>query len=218
MRLHALALLLCLAASAFAADPNSSSSTAAVLPVEPARAKPRTLGGANEFTVWGAGTLTSANVIALSHDRRVSLVSLRYGRRLWQSGLAGFTYTADVHPVVLVSQPRNWHGWNTGGREVVYGGGFSPFGFRADLLPRRRWQPFLDASAGAVFFTRNAPYSDGSRFNYMFDTGFGVRFFDRPGRAFTFGAKYHHISNNYRTPHNPGIDSVMLYTGFTLFR
>lgn len=216
-------LLIFVALMGLSAAASAGESAEPIVPVKPApvvkaeRVNPA-LHGPNEFALWAAGTTNSPHVIALSSDRRVSMLGLRYGRRLFQTKPLAMTWTVDLDPVVLVSQPRNIKGANTGGREWIYGAALSPFGVRFDLMPRRRLQPFVNASGGMVIFTRPAPYSDATKRNYMFEAGFGLRFFERHGRAFTIGWKLNHISNNYRVLDNPGIDSAMLYTGISFFK
>lgn len=215
MRPLLLALALLSPLAAFGGD--AVNSMLPIRPVTPARRNPA-LHGPNEFSFFAAGTTNSARIIALSDDRRLSIIGARYGRRLFDSSPLAITWTADLDPIVLLSQPRNLRGHNLGGREWIYGGAVSPFGVRFDLLTRHRLQPFFNASAGMVWFSRPAPYSDATKRNYMFEAGFGVRYFERHGRALTLGWKMNHISNNYRVPDNPGIDSGMLYTGFSFFK
>jgi hypothetical protein len=174
--------------------------------------------GRNEFGFWGGVSSNEPMVVAISRDRRVSLVGLRYGRRIFQTKPVAFTYTFDLLPLVLVSQPRNIKGSNIGGRELVYGAGLSPVGVRFDLMPRRALHPFVNASGGAVLFTRNTPYSDATKFNYMFEAGMGIALRRRSERVLTLGWKFHHISNAERVPDNPGIDSNIIYMGFSLFK
>src|SRR3954468_14259143 len=114
-----LAVLVCLAATLFAGD-------AAIQPVlvTPRAETSPAAHGPNEFSFWTAGTLNAPHVIALSNDRRVTLAGLRYGRRILDPRMLAFTYTAGIVPAVLVSQPRNFKGMTTGGREWVYGAGF----------------------------------------------------------------------------------------------
>jgi len=213
--MRSLLLILALLGSPFAFAGDAASGQPIRPPVE---RREGALHGPNEFGFWAAGTTNAPHVIALSSDRRVTMVGARYGRRLFHTKAVALTWTADVTPAVLLSQPRNVKGTNTGGREWVYGAGFSPLGVRFDLLPRRRLQPFVNASGGMVLFTRNVPYSDATKRNYMFEAGFGVRYLERRGRALTFGWKFQHISNNYRVPDNPGVDSLMLYTGVSFFK
>src|SRR5438270_1316612 len=118
-----LALCVSLTLAAFAGD-------AAVQPVIAPRADASPAAhGPNEFSFWTAGTLNAPHVIALSNDRRVTMAGFRYGRRIFNTRPLAFTYTVDAIPAVLVSQPRNVKGENTGGREWIYGAGFSPIGF-----------------------------------------------------------------------------------------
>jgi hypothetical protein len=216
LRLPALlATIVLLASALYAGD--------AATAIHPVVVTPRadtspTAHGPNEFSFWTAGTLNAPHVIALSTDRRVTMVGLRYSRRIFSTRPLAFSYTADLDPAVIVSQPRNYKGMTTGGREWIYGAGFSPIGVRFDVLPRHRLQPFVDASGGGVWFTRPTPYSDATKFNFMFEAGAGVRYYERHGRALTFGWKFHHISNAYRVDDNPGIDSNMIYTGFSFFK
>lgn len=179
---------------------------------------PARLGGRNEFSVWGGASPNSPMVIGVSRDRNLTLLGLRYSRTLFSTAPIALKYTFDVIPAAVLSQPRNLNGDNIGGRELIYGAGFSPLGVQFNLFPRRRLQPFVSSSGGTVLFTRPAPFTDAARWNYMFEAGFGLQFFQRSGRAFVLGWKFHHISNHDRVPVNPGIDSNMIYTGFSFFR
>ncbi|HTK94241.1 MAG TPA: acyloxyacyl hydrolase [Terriglobales bacterium] len=215
-KLSLLVMLAVCATLARAADPNS-----AIVPVQPvAAAAPANpaLHGPNEFSFWAGATANEPNIIALTGDRRVSIVGLRYGRRLYQGRLFAVTYTFDLLPAVVVSQPRNVLGKDTTGHELIYGAGFSPLGFRFDLRPRHRVQPFVGFSGGGVGFTRPAPFSDAAKFNFLAALDCGVQVFQHSGHALTFGYKLHHISNAARVRDNPGIDSNMFYTAFSFFK
>ncbi len=204
-----LALCLLLTLAAFAGDAADAAIQPGAVQPGPTRADTSPAAhGPNEFSFWTSGTLNAPHVIALSNDRRVTMAGFRYGRRIFNTRPLAFTYTVDAIPAVLVSQPRNFKGTNIGGREWVYGAGVSPIGFHFDVLPRHRLQPF----------TRALPYSDSTKFNFMFEAGAGVRYFERNGHALTFGWKFHHISNAYRVDDNPGIDSNMIYTAFSFFK
>jgi hypothetical protein len=127
-------------------------------------------------------------------------------------------YTFDLLPLAILTQPRNVNGHDLAGRERIFGAGVAPIGLQLNLRHRRMFQPFLGASAGSIWFTRPAPASDAAKFNFMFDLGAGLQLRPARGRTFTFGWKYHHISNAYRLPINPGIDSNMFYTGISFTR
>jgi hypothetical protein len=213
------AVLLLLVCAAFAADPSSSAPITPVQPAAPAKepANPA-LHGPNEFSVWGGVSASEPNVIALSSDVRLSLLGLRYGHRFYNGRHVALTYTANFLPVMLVSQPRVYESTLLGGRELVYGAGFMPLGARFDFRPRHRWQPFVDLGVGAALFSRPVPYTDAAKFNFLAELGGGVEYFQRNGHALIFGYKLHHVSNAARVRENPGIDSNMLYTGFSFFK
>jgi hypothetical protein len=59
---------------------------------------------------------------------------------------------------------------------------------------------------------------DATRLNFMFDFGGGLKWFSRSRRAVFFGYKLHHISNAARSRFNPGLDSHMLFAGFSFLR
>src|SRR4051812_18576366 len=126
LRIPALfAAVVCLAATMFAGE---AANAIHPIVVTPRADTSPTAHGPNEFSFWTAGTLNAPHVIALSNDRRVTMVGFRYARRLFVTRPLAFSYTADLDPAVLVSQPRNYKGMTTGGREWVYGAGLSPVG------------------------------------------------------------------------------------------
>jgi len=62
------------------------------------------------------------------------------------------------------------------------------------------------------------PVQGASQFNYNIAINFGAQFFPRPGRSFSVGWKYDHLSNHYEAHLNPGLDSGVFYVGFSMFR
>jgi hypothetical protein len=177
--------------------------------------------GTNELGVWGGYSPFSFVLKGTSKDRELLLVNLQYARTLIATRPFQLKYTADIVPLALEFQPtqryvvdgallRNPSG-------TIYGTGADPIGFQANF-GSKRIQPLVNASLGFLYFQRQMPIIGSSQFNYNVTIGFGVQFFPRPGRSFTFGWKYHHLSNNYQAHLNPGIDSGVFYAGFSLFR
>jgi len=172
----------------------------------------------HEFSLLGGMSPSSPVVIGTSRHRKFSAVSLRYSRLLMDRQHFALRYTFDVLPLARLTQPRNIDGHDVAGRERIFGAGFAPLGLQLNLRNHRALQPFVAASAGSIWFTRPAPASDAAKFNFMFDLGAGVQFRQTRQRVFTVGWKYHHISNGYRIPVNPGIDSNVFYTGISFTR
>ena len=101
------------------------------------------------------------------------------------------------------------------GSSTIYGAGLSPFGFKLNFLPQSWIQPFIDASVGFLYFQRDIPVPDSSRFNFTPEAGLGVQFFLAPNYALTLGYKFHHISNAGISQNNPGMNSHVIYAGFS---
>lgn len=125
-------------------------------------------------------------------------------------------------------------------RRTVYGAGLSPLGFQFYFRPQNRVRPFVSASGGFLYFKDPVPKFSSTRFNPNFDFGGtqflsraprlndigfnltvnfggGIQVSTRPWQAFTIGYKYHHFSNAYRAPNNPGFDGHVFYTGYSFF-
>ncbi|NUQ21126.1 MAG: hypothetical protein HOQ09_09215, partial [Gemmatimonadaceae bacterium] len=82
--------------------------------------------------------------------------------------------------------------------------------------------PYFAAAAGILWITRNTPEPETRRLNGTFELGGGLRI-ERTGGAggagaggryaWTLGWKFHHLSNAYTAPYNPGLDGNVIYLG-----
>ena len=189
--------------------------------------------GANEFGVWGGGSLDSPTLIGSAEDARFAVAALRYARVLVAGRGLVFKYTVDAIPVATLFYD-SYIAIPTGiasdyrierRRKSVYAAGLAPIGLQLNFARRRRVQPFASGSVGFLYFkevipdNRSVVFPDerGAQFNYTADFGGGIQVFTRPRRALTFGYKYHHISNGFRVPVNPGFDSNLFYAGYSFF-
>jgi hypothetical protein len=105
--------------------------------------------------------------------------------------------------------------------ETVYGGGINPIGCKINLRRQRRFQVFGGISAGFVASVNRVPVDlpGGTRFNFTFDLQTGIeRFNSARTHAWTFGYKLQYISNANRGGRNPGIDSNMVFLGYSFFK
>ena len=216
-RLGCVSVAICLVASAFGADAPLNS----VLPnppVRPSAADPATV-GRNEFSLWGGFSPNSPHIIGAAAERNLSTLGLRYSRALKSSGFATWRYTFDAIPVAFIRQPVSHGVWeDRTQRESRYGGGLAPIGVQFNMRPHHRIQPFGEGNVGFLYFTRPTPYTNTSNFNFTFSLGAGIQTFTIHNRAVSFGYKYHHLSNAYTAPVNPGMDSNVFYVGYSLFR
>lgn len=182
-------------------------------------AAPSVTSALNEFGVWMGYSPHSFVLQGTSVHRQLFLLNLEYARRVLVHGPLTLKYTADVVPVALEMQPTTFYIVhekvlkNPAG--TVFGAGANPFGLQLNL-GHKKLQPFVNSSAGFLYFTRQVPAPASSQFNFTFNFGGGVQLFTRSLRSFTIGYKYHHLSNAETGTINPGIDSNVIYVGFSI--
>jgi hypothetical protein len=179
----------------------------------------------NEWGVWGGISFDSTTLIGKTPDAKFGNIGLRYGRVLKTSKTVAFEWTIDVIPVSVLSNPRPevtsvGPGFTITSlvRHSVYGFGAAPIGLKFNFRRNRRVQPFGQATGGFLYFNRQAPVDDSSRFNFTFDFSGGVQIVNSNRRSFTIGYKYQHISNGYTGTFNPGVDVQMIFAGFSIFK
>ena len=169
--------------------------------------------GTNEFSLWAGGSPDSAVFIGKTPDRSLLLVGLRYGRILAAWDSVSLEYTFDIIPAAVVFEPERVRR----GSSTIYGAGLSPLGLKINFGQQSWIKPFVGASGGFLYFEDEVPVPRSSRFNFTAELGLGVQFFLTPKSAVTIGYKYHHISNAGTARRNPGLDSNVIYAGFSFF-
>jgi hypothetical protein len=188
------------------ADGADSSSAAARSPYALMR-------GTNEFGLWAGGSPDSVDLIGHTPDTSLLLVGLRYGRILAAWDSLSLEYTFDILPAAVVFPPERVRRDHSS----IYGAGISPVGFKINFGQESWIKPFVAASIGFLYFQHDVPVRGSSRFNFTPEIGAGLQFFVSPRNAVAVGYKYHHISNAGRSSRNPGLDSNVIYAGFSFF-
>ena len=180
----------------------------------------------SELGIWAAGSVfVRSTRTDRSDDARMYILGLTFTRAIAVRRSFALSYTADVVPLVLLSHPRAKEDQPQGApgsgalkRATVHGTGLAPVGFKLNFRPRRRTQPFLDFKVGFVFFDEKIPTDRGTRFNFAALSGGGVQVLTGLRTSVIFGSRFHHISNGGRGLTNPGFNTVMLYTAFSIRR
>ena len=168
--------------------------------------------GTNEFGLWLGGSPDSSKIFGNVEDRQLFLFALRYGRILAAWDVGSLEYTLDVFPAAVFFEPESVRG-----RSSIYGAGLSPLGFKFNFGQQSRIKPFIAASVGFMYFKDDVPVPRSSRFNFTPELGLGVQLFFTPKTAVTLGYKLHHMSNANTGRSNPGVDSHVIYAGFSFF-
>jgi hypothetical protein len=169
--------------------------------------------GTHEFGLWAGGSPDSSDLIGTTEDRQLAMAALRYGHVLYGSESLSLEYTVDVFPAAVVFEPSRARR----GKSKIYGAGLSPLGFKMNFGQQSWIKPFIAASVGFLYFEDDVPVPRSSRFNFTPEIGLGVQFFLAPKSALTLGYKLHHMSNAYTSRNNPGMDSHVIYAGFSFF-
>ena len=210
--IFAVALFLCVSATAFAQDDN------------PFLLKQ----GDNEFGFW-AGFSPKATTIFEglredeAEDRRFFIAALRYGRTLAANDKVALQWTIDAVPVAvatgtIVSRTTSVSGVETFQRESAYGAGITPIGFQVDFANGSKVHPFAHVNGGFLYFNKSMPIEDSGQFQFVGEFGGGVRIFTSERRAVNIGVRFHHISNGDRQDSNRGLNNFVIYAGFSVFK
>lgn len=162
--------------------------------------------------------------LGLIRDRRHAVVGVQLTANFLRSGSWALGYSPEVVPLLVVSNnptfetivaPNGWR-FTIEGRKrgPVAGVGISPLGLQGQVRIAARWRLYVGAAAGVVWFTRQVPVADSRAFNYTFEVAGGLRWQVRQRDALRIGYKFHHLSNAYSAPANPGLDAAVFQIGY----
>jgi hypothetical protein len=186
-------------------------------------AQERPLPHANSFSIFGTATFANSGFEGQAFNRHLSLLGVHYGRVLARTRMISFSYTPELIPVALLSQPYS----NIGDFEVLrnqipfthsetsYGLGANLLGFELTFLPTRKIQPIVSTNEGFLYFSRNIPTPNAAQFNLTADIRLGFKIPLRGHKALSLSYMFHHLSNAYSAQQNPGMDSQMICVGYS---
>lgn len=147
-------------------------------------------------------------------ETTLSIFALRYNRKLLSFNDRHFLEYVTELNIAANYTVNNSRGYQ---ESTFTGVGFSPVGFQFNFGKKQVVQPFLKSSAGFMYFSKRFPDERGVRFNFTLELGGGLEFIIAENLSLTAGYKYHHMSNGEFGQINPGVDSNIFYTGFTIF-
>jgi len=172
-------------------------------PAEPASDVPGT-----EW-ILGAGGATSVELFHSRAGIRYAIQTVSWARDLTRDHGPGavrgrLAWTFELMPILVELAPSR-----------VYALGIAPVGLRWNLVPRRHWSAFTELAGG--FLGSSGPLPDGlARFNFTAHWGAGVRVPAGAGRGLVLAYRLQHISNGNRLPTNPGINSHVVFAGWSV--
>lgn len=179
--------------------------------------------GTNQLGFWAGYSPNNPTLIGTTTGRPYFEADVQYARVLAAGHGWAFKYMVELVPVALINQPRQQQVVQgnfltlvdvPGTKRVIYGAGTSPIGLQLNFRRGHMLQPYLNGSAGMLYFTDQVPISGSSQFNFTFGWGAGVEIWHRENQSLSLGYKFHHISDANTTNRNPGADSNLFYAGY----
>lgn len=161
--------------------------------------------------------------LGVTPDRNHFFIGLHATAQFFRSRRWTLSYAPEVVPLLLISNnPKYRHLQEADGGQIavedgkgpVAGFAISPIGIEAQIRLTPRWRAYAAGAAGAVSFTRKVPTAHSRSFNYTFEVGAGLLWQYRSRESLRVGYKFHHLSNLYTAPDNPGIDGAVFLLGF----
>jgi len=161
--------------------------------------------------------------LGVTPDRNHLLIGVHITVNIVGSRRWTLRYAPEVVPLLLISnnpkyrqvlQADGGHITVEDGRGSVAGFAISPIGLEAQSRLTSRWRAYTAGAAGGVWFTREVPTAYSRAFNYTFEVGGGLVWQYRSRESLRLGYKFHHLSNLYTAPDNPGIDGAVFLLGF----
>ena len=209
--------ILIFATVATAQDPGYPNTQRTDVPGNPGRSLEL---GTSQLGFWAGYSADNPTLIGRTTDRPLFEFNVQYAHVLRTGDNWALKYTAEIIPVVLIRQPQQGHAANgdpvdlPGAKQKIYGAGVSPIGLQMNFRRGSVLQPYINGTAGVIYFTDNVPVADSSNFNFTFGFGAGVEIWHLENQLIILGYKYQHISNGYTAPQNPGVDSNLFYVGY----
>jgi opacity protein-like surface antigen len=104
------------------------------------------------------------------------------------------------------------------GRRWTYAQGLSPAGTRINLLPHRRLQPTASFLAGYLLSAKKIPLDSAGSFNFTFEFGAGLEYYQSQSRSLRLEYQIQHFSNAYTADTNPGVDNGLFKLTYSFGR
>ena len=148
-------------------------------------------------------------------DRSLLLLGVQLETVVLRTGNVRLRYAPNVTPLAML-----WHTPSPGSGEAArpraMGLGLVPFGLALDAEHRSGARVFAATGVGALWFSEVVPVDSASAFNVTIEWGGGVDIPLANNRALRVGYKFHHLSNVYSAPQNPGVDGHLFYIGLRM--
>jgi len=178
--------------------------------------------GTSQLGIWAGYSSDNPTLVGRTTDRPYFELNLQYALVLTTSDSWALKYTAEIIPVAIIKQPPQGYTMSgshlapvdlPGSKQDIYGFGVTPVGLQMNFRRGYVLQPYINGTAGAMYFEDQVPVAGSSKFNFALGLGAGIEIWYGENQSIILGYKYHHISNGYTARQNPGVDSNLFYLG-----
>jgi hypothetical protein len=162
---------------------------------------------------WGvvAGGALPVDLSSARPDRRLWMAAIELGRIM--TGVHGPGPFAGQFELLVQAMPTVVRG-----PADFWGVGLSPLFVRWNFAGTRRVRPYAEAAAGLMLIDWETAGPGRVTRNYNEQVGFGVRVGNPSGRGAIVGYRFQHISNGSGSIPSPGIDTHLVFAGFSSVR
>jgi lipid A 3-O-deacylase PagL len=176
------------------------------------------------FGMWIAGGTHEPLKTREGHveDRALYILGISASRHLASWRLGDLRYVPTLLPGLLATANREYNVVRFPGngsalipyKRSAFGVGVLPVAIEAVIPASDRAGLLIGGGGGAAYFDRRIPDPGETRFNFLADGHAGL-YLHTPIGITTLGFRLQHISNGNTGRVNPGMDSRMLYVGFS---
>ena len=176
--------------------------------------------GTRQLGFWAGYSPNNPTLIGRTTDRPFFQFNVQYASILRTGDSWALKYIAEIVPVAIIRQPQQGYAVNgnpvdlPGNKQTIYGVGVSPLGLQMNFRRGCVLQPYVNGTAGVLYFEDQVPVANSSKFNFEFGLGAGVEIWHQENQSIRLGYKYNHISNGFTAQQNPGVDSNLFYVGY----
>ena len=103
-------------------------------------------------------------------------------------------------------------------RRWTYAQALSPAGTRINLMPHRRLQLTASLLAGYMLSAKRIPIDNAGSFNFTFEFGAGLEYYQSRSRSIRLEYQVQHFSNADTAASNPGVDNGLFKLTYTFGR
>lgn len=149
----------------------------------------------------------------IAADRNHAMLGVQLETSLLRIGHARILFAPNVTPLM-----RLWHTPGAASTEPrqppALGVGIAPFGLALQLPVARGVHVFGGGAVGGLWFNAPVPVPNARAFNVTIEWGGGLDLRLASDHVIRLGYKFHHLSNVYTAPENPGVDAHVFYAGW----